>query len=305
MAIEPMMLFEKPHNINPSKSEICVVHLIRKKNGIEPLKKYLESYCKNKVNCKHELLFIFKGFSRQENIEEYYSLLQNFNLAYKSMFFRDFGFDIRPYFKAVHAFEYKYFCFLNSYSYILDENWLDKMYYYISKPDVGLVGATGSYESLYTNHLIDHGIKENTPLYKKIKVHCRRRLTPLRLKFYFDNFPNYHIRTNGFMIARSVMLKIRYGLILSKLDAHKFESGKNSLTRQIMKMNLKALIVGKDGIGYEKEDWYKSNTFRQGNQENLLISDNQTNTYRCADQSAKQKSSLLAWGDKSRVNEKE
>jgi len=300
-----MMFFKKAYNINSSQPEVCVVHLIREKNGIEPFKNFLESYCKNKGNCEHDLLFIFKGFYRKKNIEKYYCLLQKFNIACKYLFLCDFGYDIRAYLKVARTFDYKYYCFLNSYSVILDEKWLDKMYYYISKNGVGLVGATGSYESLYNNFLIDHDINENTPLFRKMKAHCSRKLMPCRLKFLFDHFPNYHIRTNGFMISRLVMLSKPCELIMGKFDAIMFESGKNSLTRQVMKMNLKALVVGKDGIGYEKEDWYKSNTFRQGDQKNLLIADNRTNAYMYADVSAKRKLSLLAWGDESKVSEEQ
>jgi hypothetical protein len=57
------------------------------------------------------------------------------------------------------------------------------------------------------------------------------------------------------------------------------------------------LVVGRDGKAYKKEDWNKSNTFWQDNQENLLISDNQTNKYSRAYSKERMALSLLAWGD--------
>jgi hypothetical protein len=116
-------------------------------------------------------------------------------------------------------------------------------------------------------------------------------------KPHFDPFPNYHIRTNGFMISRDLMRKIKYPSIVSKLDAYRFESGKHSLTKQIMSMNLSVLVVGKDGKGYEKEEWFKSNTFWQGDQSNLLVADNQTNRYLSSDINVKRHLSQSAWGD--------
>jgi hypothetical protein len=91
------------------------------------------------------------------------------------------------------------------------------------------------------------------------------------------------------------MLKIDYSPIITKVDAWKMESGKKGLTRQILDMNLKILVVGKDGRGYEKEQWDKSDTFCKGRQSNLLISDNQTRAYSC-NPAAQKKLSRDVWG---------
>jgi hypothetical protein len=103
-------------------AEICVVHLIRAQNGIEPFKRFIESYTEYHGGIDHDLVIIFKGFTNREHIAEYRELLKSF--SYKPLFVRDFGFDVRAYFSAVNTFDYKYFCFLNSYSYLLDQEWL-------------------------------------------------------------------------------------------------------------------------------------------------------------------------------------
>jgi hypothetical protein len=82
-----------------------------------------------------------------------------------------------------------------------------------------------------------------------------------------------------------------------KMDVHRFESGKKSLTRQVLQMHLSVLVVGKNGVGYEKEDWNVSGTFRQGNQDNLLIGDNQTNTYLNGSPELRKELSRHAWGE--------
>ena len=85
--------------------------------------------------------------------------------------------------------------------------------------------------------------------------------------------------------------------ILSNIS-YKFESGKNSLTSQIINKDKKVIVVGKDGIGYDKEHWDSSNTFWISEQENLLISDNQTRAYVNGDSEKKSYFSRIAWGRK-------
>jgi len=271
-------------------AEICVVHLVRSQNGVEPFKFFLDSYFKNPGGIHHDLLIIYKGFSDKREVTKYDRLLRD--QPHHSLFVSDWGFDIRPYFVAVGKFNYKYYCFLNSFSVILDKEWLAKMHKHISNKDVGIVGATGSYESLYTDSVNIY--KKNLPLCKRSIIKAWARL----LKFYFDPFPNYHVRTNAFIISGDIMLALRHRHPRIKMEAWLLESGKNSITKQIIKMNKRALVVGKDGIGYEKEDWIKSNTFWQGEQTNLLISDNQTNNYLYGDIEKRRSLSRHAWGPK-------
>jgi hypothetical protein len=274
-------------------ADICVVHLVRAKNGIEPFITFLESYKKYRGGIDHDLLIIFKGFDGENSTAEYRQLLKG--ISFNSLYVNDFGFDICAYFLAAKTINKKYFCFLNSFSTVLDNAWLVKLHAHVIKQNIGIVGATGSLESQYTNSLMAHSRNELS------HVNIRHRLNvyieQAKLKHYFDPFPNHHIRTNGFMISREVMRRIHHGIILSKVDAHRFESGKQSLTKQVLQMNLNVLVVGKNGAGYKMEDWCRSNTFRQGEQNNLLIADNQTNTYLHADPELKDMLSYLAWGE--------
>ena len=81
------------------------------------------------------------------------------------------------------------------------------------------------------------------------------------------------------------------------MDAYKCESGRRSITNQIIKSGKTILVIGKDGKAYEKEDWWKSNTFWRGSQQNLLISDNQTRAYAESEQRQKMIYSYYAWGE--------
>ena len=275
-------------------TNIGVVHLIRAQNGIEPFKTFLKSYINNPGGIRHELILIFKGFSSGIEASEYKSLLADLN--YSSMFIEDRGFDIGSYFIAANVFNYKYYCFLNSHSIILDKDWLTKLYHHAAQDHVGLVGATASYESLYSDHVNVHRFTSSgAPLYRRIIRNSY--FNRLRHLYYYPPFPNYHIRTNAFMIKNKILSRIKHKTMGSKIDTSRFENGKNSITRQILKMKLDALVVGKDGKAYKKEDWRKSNTFWHNNQENLLISDNQTDKYLKANNDEKMYLSRLAWGD--------
>ena len=80
------------------------------------------------------------------------------------------------------------------------------------------------------------------------------------------------------------------------MQAYCLESGKRGITKQVQRLGLKPIVVGKDGKGYEKHEWDVSNTFWRGAQENLLISDNQTRKYDTETSDWKQQWEFFAWG---------
>ncbi len=287
------------------KKELCVVHLVRAHNGTGPLKDFLESYKLNPGGITHDLIILFKGFNSDGPSQEYRLLLKSFN--YRELHVSDDGFDITAYFAVHHAFDYKYYCFLNSFSIILDSEWLLKLYQYISQEQVGLVGATGSYQSLYLSaahwkFLVENSIKKSK--YPKLRRLWLGRLdwnlhyliNKCRFGPYFPSFPNFHIRTNAFIVKQEVIKEIMIRKIQSKIVAYKCESGKQSITNQILKSGKDVLVIGKNGQAYKKEDWWKSNTFWRENQENLLVSDNQTRSYSEATLAEKILFSYNAWG---------
>ena len=103
-------------------SDICVVHLVRKKNGMEPFRLFLESYLKYPAGVDHDLLILYKGFYRKADISPFEELLKD--VPHSFLMVADFGFDLRPYFVAAEKHDSKYFCFLNSFSVVLDKDWL-------------------------------------------------------------------------------------------------------------------------------------------------------------------------------------
>ena len=289
-----------------STREIGVIHLVRAQNGIEPLRHFLESYRQNPGGIEHDLIVVMKGFNEEYGKTEYMELLKDF----KHITFEvsDRGYDITAYFAAFrhYAKQYHYFFFLNSFSVLQDKNWLQHSHEYISQPNVGLVGATGSWQShrpggkSLFGSLIMVGIL-HYQLYLE-KVYWKRMLLgiigawhhiPLLLNC--KPYPNFHIRTNAFMISSNLMQQINCRNINSKSDALEFESGRNGLTMQVLMLKKKVLVVGKDGKGYEMQFWNESKTFWQSEQENLLVADNQTYKYQFGSLDTRRYLSCMAW----------
>ncbi len=267
---------------------IAVVHLVRARNGIEPLKRFLESYAARRAGRPHELLLVFKGFGGGGPGPAYRDLLAG--VPHRALGVADRGFDIQAYLAAARAFPHEYFCFLNSFSVLLADDWLRHLHEIASRPGVGLAGATGSWESPYSAHLQN---RDPNVLWLRSAMH---RLRAACLRRHFDPFPNPHVRTNAFLIRRDVLRAVRARRIVTKAGAHRFESGRDGLTRQVHAMKLDALVVGSDGRGYASAEWPRSRTFRAGRQENLLVADNQTNAYLAADPASRDALARRAWG---------
>jgi hypothetical protein len=110
-------------------------------------------------------------------------------------------------------------------------------------------------------------------------------------------YPNPHIRTNGFIIERRAFLDTQPSSITTKIHAYLYESGPDSLTRQIMRRGKQAVIVGRDGQSYNIDQWPRSGTFRLGDQRNLLVQDNQTRAFEAMNNTEKRAFVETTWGD--------
>ena len=289
--------------MNPAS--LCVAHLARAANGVAPLRAFLESYRRYPAGIEHELLILFKGFA-QPLAAEYEALLKDVNCTRR--FIADRGFDIDAYFETARAHQAKYYCFMNSFSVILADGWLEKMHRVLTENDAGMVGATGSWQSfLYASFLDEVPLPPSWlasyPGWKRMLLRSFPFLRPpwrsLRrwmLRGRFEPFPNYHLRTNAFLIGRELALRIQFNSMRKKFDAYEFESGSRGLTRQVLKLDKRVFVVGRDGKAYDMEHWHQSNTFWRRNQENLLVADNQTRMYDRSDAASRTVYSAYAWG---------
>lgn len=84
---------------------------------------------------------------------------------------------------------------------------------------------------------------------------------------------------------------------MSKNDSYLFESGAEGLTRQIRNKKLRAVIVNSCGDMFDVEEWPQSQTFRLGQQQGLLIHDNQTRNFKGLNSAEKDVLAYMTWGN--------
>lgn len=227
--------------------------------------RFLGSYRRCRPGVEHSLYVIFKGFHDANALNEATNLFSR--VPHKPVFLADDSFDIGAYIEWANRIDEDLICVLNTSSEILAEDWLRKLAVNLALPNVGLVSATGSYESLN------------------------------ELNQTFPVFPNIHIRSNAFMLDRDSFCRITKGQVIrDKLDAFHFESGPQSMTRQILAMGQEILLVGRNGRGYSPKWWPTSGTFRLGTQSNLLVADNQTRNFAALRWPEKREFVLRTWG---------
>ena len=226
---------------------IGVIYLFRNTcdNDVDSAERFIASYKKNFPFLNHNLHIVLKGQSLKNQQVDFIN-----DLKCQIHHLPDDGFDIGAYIRIAHYVKDEVVIFLNTHSYICSDKWLEKLVNPFRDENVGLVGCTGSYESL-------------SPISEEFPPH-----------------PNPHIRTNAFAVRREVFVDITKGVnIVTKHDALLFESGSESMTNQIKCMKLNVLVVDKNGFSYTIKDLQKAGTFRSIFRKQQLVSDNQHDIY--------------------------
>jgi hypothetical protein len=251
-------------------AQVAVVHLVWAPLGVERLRSFVESYRRHPAGQAHRLVVVYNGFTPGAAIEQWYSAFTD--VQREDLLLPAPVLDLAAYREAIAAIDAEIYCFLNSYSEPLVDVWLRLLIGHLNDPGVAAAGASGSYESIYTT---------SHPL-------TRRR------KRAFPEFPNPHLRTNAFAARREHLTRVQWPEITSKMQALLFESGPQSLTRQLQRSG-RVVVAGRDGHAYDVDSWPESNTFRAGNQANLLVSDNRTREYLAASEEQRRDLSRRAW----------
>ena len=249
----------------------AVVHLVWAPLGEPAIERFLASYERHAAGAEHRLVVVFKEFrepSALAAVRARFSALEHEELLMPVPCL-----DLVAYPRAAAAIDAPWLLFLNSNSELLDDGWLAKPLAHLQRPEVGIVGATGSFE----------GSASTLPA----RLLRRRPLVP---------FPNPHIRTNAFMLERELALELDWGDPNDKAGAWQVENGPRGLTRQVQARGLEALVVGRDGAGYAVDRWREAGVFRTGTQANLLVGDNRTRDFAEAQGRWREKLTRLAWG---------
>lgn len=284
-------------------ASVGVIYLYRFAEGEVPARTFLDSYCAHPAGTEHDLHVISKGLPDKKARDSTHALFDRVRVNLIEL--DDTGYDIGSYIAAAKRVANDQLLFLNTFSEMLADDWLSHLCNALNRSGVGLVGATGSWQSLssaYTAAILRFAHWMRHPLaYARshfefdggsgiLAAAHRRSLGDIFLKirgladvYEFGSYPNPHLRTNAFMIKRDRFLSMRHLPFRRKADVYKFESGRHSLTKQILANNLKVLVVDRRGTVYNMEDWRSSSTFWSDNQKNLMISDNMTRKYAFGD----------------------
>ncbi|MHB8531696.1 MAG: hypothetical protein ACYDC2_03140 [Solirubrobacteraceae bacterium] len=307
----------------PDEGPITVVHLVRAANGPEPFRRFLEAWRRNPCEVDHRLVLAFKGFASAAAAEPY--LAEGGTLVSGALHFRDEGYDLGVYLGAAQQLRHSRYCFLNSFSEPLCAGWLAKLQApLLSGSGVGIAGASGSWNSPRSWTL--QALAWPTP-YRGLlpaRAEMRRAFADMdaerlaspsrsgragRLKGAanaarelvrcvrdYEEFPAHHVRTNAFVIAHETLASVTLWRVRRKREAYLMESGRHSLTRQVQRLGLRAVVVDRGGDVYDQDEWHRSATFWQRRQEGLMVEDNQSRVYARGGLARRGLLATMAWG---------
>jgi hypothetical protein len=297
-----------------------VVHLVWGPLGPEPLRRFLRSYREHPAGAAHELVILLNNVDANRRPE---LLGELEGVPHRLLDLPAPVQDLAAYAQAARRLEHERLCFLNSHSEILAADWLAKLDGALEAPDAGLVGATGSWGSQRSHLLHDRGLPSP---YRSVfpdrrwmqeqflaidrerfgeparLPKTRRLLNTWRATFEavigFGSFPAPHLRTTAFLVDRALFVSLnpQGRRLRRKVHAFALESGRRSYTRRIQSLGLRVLVVDREGARYEPEQWDRSRTFWQADQEGLLVADNQTRRYETGDRDRKLLLARFAWG---------
>jgi hypothetical protein len=226
--------------------KIAVLYLCRFANPPQASRKFLKSLLRFRAGVDYELVYLLKGFPEGRTDPALARLKTRLHCPVREVRVSDEFFMINALLEGAAQLPHEAIFPLSSWSFILADNWLASFVSAFDRlPGCVVAGATGSYDPYFTN----------------------------------GPSPNVHLRTTAFLIDRKRFLTLDRGRLRTKTDNNLFESGPNSMTRQLLAGGGKVVVVGRDGRCWLPEEWPKSHTFFSGQQENLIIADNQTLAY--------------------------
>ncbi len=254
---------------------IDVLYLARGHDyGLPAVYAFLQSYLKYQAGCEHKFTIIAKAW--EDKSDEFTMLLALAKQVQADVIeLPDDGFDLMAYVRAAERLEGSHMMCFGTSTLIQHENWLAPFKKHSEEnPNLKLLGSFASWFKIASIlYFIQKDVKVEDQEYYKKKyqdaINCE-------LSNPFD-FPNYHIRSNGFFVDRKQYLAFMQGKdVRYKLDAHQLESGKNGLTAHFLKQGFDVAVVNKNGELFSKEDWDISHTFACANTDESFISDKQS-----------------------------
>ena len=301
----------------------CLVHLVREVNGLGSLRGFANALRVHPPGIEHELVLAMKGFTSPSQARPYLDEVSD--LQPSALFFPDQGFDLAVYFAVAARLRRDRYCFVKSQCRPLVDGWLRKLDAALDQPGVGQVGATGAWLSrrsmmLYLlglpsayrkllpvpavgrEHFLaaqrEHGPNERALSARSIAARAKALPNAPQELLGFDPFPAPHLRSTAFMIRHKALAGLRLDAAETKLNALALECGRDSITRQLERSGLSSLVVDRAGAAYPCDQWHRSYTFMQGEQEGLLVAENHTDFYAAGDLDRRRFLSRCVWGER-------
>jgi len=260
-----------------------LVHLAWAPLGVEALERFLAAYAGHDPGRPHRLTVILNGFDSPAAAAGHRALLRD--VDHDVLVPRRPLQDLAAYVAAARGMQEPVACFVNSYARPLADGWLELLCAPLERSDVGLTGATGTYESHLAS--VARGGALRSP---------RVAADLVRHAPFFAPFPAPSVRTGVFALDPRLLAAAAPRRMRSKFAAHAFESGRRGLTARVLGAGLRPVVAGRDGRAYEIPEWPDSATFRSGGQRNLLVADNRTDDWERADPERRRELTLMAWG---------
>jgi len=249
---------------------------------------FFASYRAFPAGAPHELIVLAKGWENAPGRDDLSDLTRAAGGTVIDL--PDDGFDFGAYFRAAAKLPHLYICLLNTHSRIRAEHWLGHLRRAIAQPGIGAAGATGNWESTFTEHLL--AWRAGNWLYRL------RHLQRLIISWWrFPRFPNPCLRSNALIVERALFTSFgaTRRIPASKREAGDLESGRRGFSAYLRARGLALCVVGADGRVYPPAQWRQSGTFRVPGQANLLVADNRTRDYESAEPARQKLLSEMSW----------
>jgi len=301
-----------------ARARIAVVHLVWQPAGLGPFDAFLRSYERHDSGCEHNLVLLFNGFDDRRSLEPFRERAAN--LRFGELVLDEHCLDLAAYARAASVLEHERLCFVNSYSEVATPGWLALLDAALGQAGAGAAGATGSWASHLSYSLFQLGMPGSyadafdsrraarTAMHElsQTPVPGARRnwlytlaTSPWRVRAS-SPFPSPHLRTNGFLMDRVLFGELCRGSARSKRATYALESGPASITALLQAAGQPPVVIDRRGAARFPADWHESDGFHQADQQDLLITDNQTRIYTGATAAQRRVLSAMAWGAKAR-----
>lgn len=125
---------------------IAALYLARKTDGPDAFSRFIESYRRNPAGAAHDLVVLYKGF---DGPADRGAAKQIFSVPHIGLDFPDEGYDIGSYLRAAERLAHETLVCMNTHAEIAAPDWLIHLTAPLRNEGVSLVGAMGSYESVF------------------------------------------------------------------------------------------------------------------------------------------------------------